>query len=262
MYQHHEESIRNLVSYFKADEGVLAVILGGSVARGFERPDSDLDAIIVVTDEKLRQLTAENRLSEVVRGHCTYEGGYFDVKYCSLDFLLAAAERGNEPSRNAFYKARCLFSRDPDIERIVPRIGAFQRSEREEKLLSFYSAFNLFSGYFWRVSGSNTYLRSRAALEVVLHGYRMLLEEAGVLFACHKELEHQISVLQSKPDGILEKGQRLLNERTDEAKQAFVDAILGYIQYEPPRDYTAVLTRFIDDNELWWYKDRPIIAEW
>ena len=52
MLKHHEESIRNLVSYYKDGEGVIAVILDGSIVHGNARPDSDIDAVIVVTEEE------------------------------------------------------------------------------------------------------------------------------------------------------------------------------------------------------------------
>ena len=51
MYKHHEESLERLIEYFSDKEEVIAVIFGGSVAKGCERPDSDLDAMIVVTQE-------------------------------------------------------------------------------------------------------------------------------------------------------------------------------------------------------------------
>ena len=49
---------------------------------------------------------------------------------------------------------------------------------------------------------------------------------------------------------------------SNDTKSAFVSSVLDFIRYEPPKDYSEVLTRFIDDNELWWYKKRPVIAEW
>ena len=51
MYKHHEESLENLKNYFSDREEVIALIFGGSVAKGCERPDSDLDAMVVVTDK-------------------------------------------------------------------------------------------------------------------------------------------------------------------------------------------------------------------
>ena len=51
MRPHHEKAIQKLVEHFETDESCLAVIIGGSIAKGLEREDSDVDAILVVTDE-------------------------------------------------------------------------------------------------------------------------------------------------------------------------------------------------------------------
>ncbi len=50
MYQHHKDSLENMKKYFM-EKDVIALIFGGSVAKGNERPDSDLDAMVVVSDE-------------------------------------------------------------------------------------------------------------------------------------------------------------------------------------------------------------------
>ena len=52
MYEHHQTSINNLINYFKDDIGVMAIILGGLIAKGCERADSDVDAIVVVSQGK------------------------------------------------------------------------------------------------------------------------------------------------------------------------------------------------------------------
>ena len=81
MYRHHIDSIEKLKEYFMPMEGMIAIVLDGSIVKGNERPDSDIDALIIVTEEKYKELAAQNRLAEVIAGRCTYEGGYFDVKY-------------------------------------------------------------------------------------------------------------------------------------------------------------------------------------
>ena len=53
MYQHHEESLKILEDMFRGREEVIALVFGGSVAKGMERPDSDLDAMVIVTQEYL-----------------------------------------------------------------------------------------------------------------------------------------------------------------------------------------------------------------
>ena len=119
MYRHHEESLKIMEDYFRKRKEVIALIFGGSVAKGMERPDSDLDAMVIVPDAYYETLLEENRTAETIDGLCTYEGGYFDVKYMTKDYLRAAAERGSEPTRNSFIGSRVLFSSDPEIEGLV-----------------------------------------------------------------------------------------------------------------------------------------------
>ena len=52
MYEHHRQSIENLLDYFKDDQQITAIVLGGSVAKGCAREDSDIDAILVVPESR------------------------------------------------------------------------------------------------------------------------------------------------------------------------------------------------------------------
>lgn len=45
MYKQHEESIEYMKEYFRK-QGAIALILTGSLAKGTERADSDLDGIV------------------------------------------------------------------------------------------------------------------------------------------------------------------------------------------------------------------------
>ncbi len=262
MYEHHQRSMNILVDYFKDDIGVTAIVLGGSVAKGCARPDSDIDAIIVVSEDKYCRLADSNKLSECIFGHCTYEHGYFDIKYCTEKYLLSVMENGSEPCRNAFKSSKCLFSRNSEIEEWIKKIPVFQRHEKNEKLLSFYSALTLNSGYFWGASSNNIYLKIKTAADIVLFGFRLLLQENEVLFPCHKALLDTISNLENKPGDIINKANTFLTSLNDEAKDNYVNSILNFIEYRPPEDFSVLLTRYIDDTELWWYKERPVIAEW
>ena len=94
MLDHHKKSIENLIEYFKEDVDIISIVLGGSVAKGLERADSDIDAIIVVTNERYAMLEKENRIAECIYGYCPYENGYFDIKYTTIDYLEALAARG------------------------------------------------------------------------------------------------------------------------------------------------------------------------
>ena len=266
MYPQHEKAIQNLIEKFKNDLEVLAVILGGSIAKGLERPDSDVDAIVVVTPERYERQRDERRITECVFEGCDYPGGYFDLKYYTKEYLEAAADHGSEPTRYAYMHARCLFTRDPKIEDIVARLGVFQKQEREEKMKSFYAAVRLYSGYFWQ-SGcktGNTYLKVRSASATVLYGLRMILQEAEVLFPCQKNLMQAVRDLpeEKKPAQIVELAEEFLNTMDSKVEEKFVKTIRDFIKYRPDGDYYSVVSRFIEDQEEWWHRERPYIEEW
>ena len=64
--------------------------------------------MVVVTDKDYALRVKNHTTVETIHGYCTYEGGYFDVKYMTKEFLADAAEKGSEPTRNAFLKAYFL----------------------------------------------------------------------------------------------------------------------------------------------------------
>ena len=61
MYPHHESSIQNLVRHFETDGEVEVVLLGGSIAHGFASPESDVDLILVVSEEAHARRSGERR---------------------------------------------------------------------------------------------------------------------------------------------------------------------------------------------------------
>ena len=48
---HHRDAIDKLVKAYQDDDGFLAIIIGGSVAKGCARDDSDIDFMIIATEE-------------------------------------------------------------------------------------------------------------------------------------------------------------------------------------------------------------------
>lgn len=261
MYPHHERALESLKAYFSKEPGVIALIFGGSVAKGLERPDSDIDAMVIVTDERYEELKAQNQLAQVITGYCDYEGGYFDIKYMTKDYLAAAADHGSEPTRNSFLKSRCLMTSDPEIPELVKKVQEFQKQEKADKMLSFYAALELNRGYFWSFP-ENLLLRTRAVADIAFFTLRLLLEDQEVLFPCAKSLTIAVERLENKPENVLELCREFLQNPCDETKDAFVNPVLDFISFRPPEDGNKVLTRFVEDNEQWWYKTRPLIAEW
>lgn len=262
MYQHHKDSLENLKNYFMAKEEVIAVIFGGSVAKGCERPDSDLDTMVIITPEAYQRRVETNTTVETISGYCTYEGGYFDTKYMTKEYLLQAAEKGSEPTRNSFVKARVLYSRDPEIQEIVERIPVFQKAEQEDKMKSFYSNFWLNYHYFLKDCKPDGFMRMRCISEILYSIYRMILQEKEVLFPSNRRLEETVDQLPDRPERIVELGRRLAVEQTDEAAEDFVQCYMEWTQYPLLQDVSQILSRYAADFEQWWRVPRPLVGEW
>lgn len=262
MYKHHEESLQIMLDFFKQKPEVIAVVFGGSVAKGCERPDSDLDAMIIVSDEAYEKRLATNTTTETIDGMCTYEGGYFDVKYMTKSYLKDAAEKGSEPTRNSFLKSRVLYSVDPEIEGYVNRIPVFQVQEYSEKMLSFYSNFWLNYYYFWKSCPIEGYMKLHAANEIIYSLYRMILQENQILFPCNRRLEEFVAKAPKKPENIVALAETFIRNLDTESCDAFVNAYFGFTSYQVPEDISQILSCYTSDFEQWWRVPRPFISEW
>lgn len=258
MYPHHIESIQKLKEYFLPMDGMIAVVLDGSIVKGKARPDSDVDALIVVTEEKYRELAAQNRLAEVIPGYCTYEGGYFDVKYKTKALLQDAARRASEPTRNAYVKAQVLYSTDPEIAPLVEAIAAYPEHERAEKVHCFNANLQLNRGYFLHcVPESNAYMRAHLAQEIVYSVYRLILAENRELFPCNRRLEEAVSGCKHRPAAILELGAAFLREISVETCERFVKAFWEQSSLPLTDNVSENCSQYVKYYEDWWNEERP-----
>ena len=258
MYPHHIESAQKLRKYFEWQEGVIAIVLDGSTVKGNARPDSDIDAIIVVTEEKYAELAAQNRLAEVIPGHCTYEGGYFDIKYKTKAILRRAAEYASEPTRNAYVKAQVLCTTDAEIPALVAAIERYPEHTVADKIRCFCANLQLNRGYFLNiVPEDNSYMRAHLAQEIVYSVYRLILIENRALFPCNRRLEETVRACKKRPDDILELGRAFLQEITVERCEAFVQAFWKQSSLPLNDDVSESCSQYVRYYEDWWLEENP-----
>ncbi len=136
MLPHHARSIENLTSALADEPSILALILGGSLAHGFARPDSDIDVTLVVSSEELSRRRADGCLHFNNRALCTYDG-YIDGKYVDVPFLEQVAARGSDPIRYAYEGNRILLSRVGTLESLLEAITRFPLEQKQERLERF-----------------------------------------------------------------------------------------------------------------------------
>jgi len=252
MLKHHAESLQIMREHFQGNDDVLALILGGSIAKGEARPDSDLDGMVIITDQAYAKRKAEGQLVEYISGKCTYPEGYFDIKYFDKNYLEAAAKLGSDPTRNSFVKSKVIFSSDSDIEKIIEQIQTYPQNEKLERILLFHSILRYASGYFYQsgIRNNDQYMLDKCCFEIVYAGLRMLYVHNEVFFPCHLRLIEYANRLAHKPDNIIDLAKAVNEKKDADSIKAFVDAILNFTDWGiEPSSYASV---YIERMEQTW----------
>jgi len=260
MRPHHERAIQKLVGHFSPDDTCLGVIVGGSVAKGLEREDSDVDVMLVVTDDVYREHWERNHLFYITGEFCDYPGGYIDGKFIDMRYLAAAAERGNEVTRAAFQGAFVAHSKVEGLAEIVRNIYAYPADEKREKLQAFYAQFECAAWYLSEaIRRDDRYLLTRSVADLVLYGGRLILAHNEILYPYHKHLLTELRRAGDRPDNLLELIDALL-ERPDAANaRAFYDAIKAFRPWNEAGE--AWQTRYLKDTELAWIDGHAFVGD-
>jgi len=260
MRPHHERAIRLLTEHFAQDPDCLAVIIGGSIAKGIERDDSDVDAMLLVTDERFRAQRAHGRLFYITGDFCDYPGGYIDAKYIDRAYLEAAAERGNEITRAAFTGALVTHAKVDWLDPLLARIAVFQPGERADKIAAFFAQFQC--AYWYATEAlrrGDRYLLTRSVADLVLFAGRLVLEHNGVLYPYHKHLLAALAGVADAPPGLAGMIDDVLARPDAATVDALYRAVMAFRAWdEGGQPWNE---RFLEDTEHAWLDGREPIAD-
>ncbi len=202
---HHQKAIDNLVKAYEADDRFQAIIIGGSVAKGLAKYDSDIDFMIVATDAEFERRHAEGDFFINRTDLCDYPGGFVDGKIINMKYLKDIAEKGNEPSRAAFDGAFTPYSRLAEIDPILEQIREYPEAGREQRIKSFYSMAFIQNWLMQEACRhNNIYTISRAASQLSLFAGRLILAHNRICFPYHKWLMAYLEKCEERPPRLLE----------------------------------------------------------
>ncbi len=240
---------------------VIAVLMGGSIARGVERPQSDVDLMVIVSDAEWDRRYRESALTFLWHDVASYEGGFVEGRYLSESFIREAAERGSEPTRHSFTAVYPVFTVDPDIADKIRRIPVYPEHERQYRIDAFMAQMYINRIYFWpdAVRRQDLYMRTRASAEIVLFGGRLILAHNRILFPCQRRLMEYVAAAPEKPAGFVELATTFLSEQTPESMEAFYQAVESFTDWNLQSD---VESNFQRDMEMSWYTRTFSVAEW
>lgn len=256
----HERAIKGLNDQYENDPRYLAMIVGGSVAKGTERDDSDVDLIMVTTDEEYARCRREGKITFFSTEITDYEGGYIEGKFVDLGFLRDVAERGSEPARFAFIGAWTVFSRLPEVDDLITRIPVYPEETRQRRIESFYAQL-----VGWRWFGDEAdrrkdpYLWTQVASELSLFGGRLILAHNRILYPYHKWFTTYLEKAEDKPEDFMEKMHAMLAAPNKETVKTFVECVLEFRDWGVSEDIWV--SRFVEEREWNWRDMRPPIHD-
>jgi hypothetical protein len=260
MLPHHVETLERTTKHFTREPGVLALLLGGSLAHGFAVAGSDIDVMIVVSDEEHERRLREAATCFFSRELCTYPDGYVDGKYISTGFMRRVRDRGSEPARFAFQDARILFSRDESLPALLMEVARYPTAEKATRLWRFQAQFE---AWFWycgeALKRENLPLLRTAVAKLTLFGGRIVLAHNEQLYPYHKWFLRVLEQVQDKPPALLSLIERLARAPDRATIDAFGEAIRGFRSWEI--SHATWPAQFMADSELNWLSLPPPVDD-
>ena len=260
MYSHHEAAVARVVARYRDEPGVLAILLAGSLAHGTATGNSDVDVMLVVSDDELAERRANNTTAFSDVELARYPNGYIDAKYVSPGYLDEVSLRGSEPSRFAFKGAKVLFSRLEGLEGRIAGAARYPVEVQADRIARFAAqveAWTWMAGEAERKGDS--YLLATAASRVALFGGRMLLAHNRVLYPFHKWFLRSLEQAPDKPEGIVELIRAVTAQPTAEGVRAISEAVLGHRDWA--RGAIDWPNHFIRDTEQSWMRDAAAVED-
>ena len=258
---HHQRAIDRLAESYRDDPRFLGLIIGGSVAKGYARDDSDVDFLIIATDEAFEEHRRARDLFINRRDLCDYDGGFVDGKIINLAFLDDVAQKGNEPSRAAFEGAFVAYSHVPDLDGLLHRIPVYPDAGHDERVKAFYSMAFIQHWLFHEAERhGNRYTLIRAASQLALFAGRLILAHNRRLFPYHKWLPRTLELVSEKPNNLTACFNALIDEPRGEHATALFELIRNFQDWGVS-DLEAY-TWFMTDVEWSWMSGKTPIEDW
>lgn len=259
MYPHHRSAIDKLIRRFEADEEPTAVYLAGSIAHGFERPESDVDLVIVVDDATHAERAREHRLHFFDLEVSDHPGVIAEGKYVSESFLEEVARHGSEPARFALHDARLLVGR-ADYTECFGRIARYPVEGKVDRLRRFFAQVEAWHWYVTQaIELGNPYLLGTSIGKLVLFGGRLVLTRNEMLYPYHKWLLRVLEKAADKPEGLMAAIDALYAEPTREHADRFRELVIFHGPWEVPE--AGWPSQFMADSELNWLDGEPPIDD-
>ncbi|MDM7854416.1 nucleotidyltransferase domain-containing protein [Cellulomonas alba] len=262
LWPHHVETIRRTAEHLEAQPDVVALLLGGSLAHGFAIEGSDVDIVIVVTEEEFARREASTSLTFLSHDLATYEGGYVDGKYVSLEFLRDVADRAGDATRWGYDNARIVFTRDPELADLLARVVRYPAervAERRERFVAQLLAWRWYHDQGFQKG--DPYLQGISLNRVVLFACRLVLVENAMLYPFHKWAVRVTAGAPNRPAALMDDIAALYGDPTPARVEALVSGLLAHYGIDEAAADRTWGAYFVRDTELSWRAGPPPVDD-
>jgi len=250
--RHHELTIDAFTAGQAVRPEVLGVVLVGSVARGDERFDSDVDVYLVVTDEAYAAVAQSRLVAFVSDVGVAYEGGYVDVKLASPSYLRDAVDHGDDPTRASFDPCRVTFDRTGGVAQLVTKMTNLPDAIWAQRVRAYRAQLALYGGYFLvqAAERGDRFLLQHSAVHAALAAGRCALAQHRQLFRGQKYLATDLNRLSELPHGFLDTWSAVIEAPTPSMARTLITIVDAWLGDQLSGDES--LSDFIAANELGW----------
>lgn len=255
------DCLSQLTEHLRGDSSVKGLLITGSVAYGYSSPHSDMNIMIIVSDQEF-----EDRFQS---GSLHYDGAEckvgrslqnIDGKYISMAYLEKVARCGSEPARFAFLGAIVVFSDIPELRDVLNTITEYPMSLKQNNIHRFYAQFEAWYGECKQaLKRDDSYLLHQAVMNMALFGGRMVLAHNEMLYPGHKWMMRVLDSVREKPERLREQIQSLMSEPREATIEQFYRHITEF------RNWGIGEMKWADyvirDSELHWLQGSLSVAE-
>jgi predicted nucleotidyltransferase len=128
-----KELVEKLLDTYRTDEAVLGIVQVGSTVKGYDDEYSDVDLVLVVTEDKYAML--EKNFQKVIHAE------EYDLKFTTVDMLLDIKNSKSDEDHWDFQKAIVLFDKTNSVEEALREIVSYDAGSRLERLKRYYRGY-------------------------------------------------------------------------------------------------------------------------
>lgn len=250
MNENQKETIERLIGCATNDETILGLILCGSLARGTETDESDVDVIVVVTDDRFRREQTDKNF---------FWGTDFDSEDLPIEvdgkvvpkcFLRESLRSGNESIRSTLFHSKMIYTCDQDLEEMLRSFSGSFNGDKLENIRKFYALMKS-SRFSAGVDKGNLLFVQKCIFDTVYFACRLLLAHNDILFPCVKNLYKEIENCTKIPEGFVEQMNDVLSTHSIEKLASFYKTVNEYLrQYHYDN---RIRKGYVLENELFWF---------